>query len=539
MTKAKTQATAETAATPERKAWIKQYRAARMAGAPIVAIQTIDVRLTMAAIMANSNEATPFIAWNMVEGWRGMNEPGKEAAAFAIQKAEQDIAATRDPIDSFTIAKCLPGGTPAGKPPGSVLFIENAHRWLDGAQGVNGADYAQAIYNLREGFKSDMRTVVLLGAQFTFPAELAQHVFVIDEPLPDANEITEIISNTVALTGQDVPTEDMERAVLALRGVGHFSAEQAVAMALSRKGLDVADLWQRKRRMVAATAGLSIWDGAERFAEIGGCEQIKKFMSSILAGKRKPKVVVFVDEIEKAFAGSTAGTSDSSGVSQGFLGTILTEMQNKKHAGVIFVGPPGAAKSAMAKAVGAEAGIPTVVVDLTGMKDSLVGSSEARLRQALKVIDAVGDGEAFWVATCNKIQGLPPELKRRFKMGTWFFDLPTAEERAAIWAIYIAKFGLDPVQCEAMPDDTDWTGAEIENCCDMAERTGQTLAWAAAFIVPVARSSREQVVNLRNEAAGRYNSAAYEGAYRLASEPKPIQAQPEPSGRMLANEASV
>ncbi len=538
MSKETVAAAAQTAPTPERKDWIKQYRAARMAGAPIVAIQTIDALQTMAAIMANSNPKTPFISWNTVEGWKGMNKPGTEAIQEALTKAEAEIIQTRDPIDNFTIAKCLPIGNKTGTPPGSVLFVQSAHRWLDGSQGVNGADYAQAVFNLRDDFKASMRTVVLLGPQFIFPAELAQHVYVIDEPLPDAAEIRDSVSKTMGLAGLSADAETLEQATLALRGVGYFSLEQATAMAVSKEGLNLQDLWARKRRMVAATPGLSIWAGTERFSDIGGCEQIKSFMQMILAGRRKPRVIVFVDEIEKAFAGATGGTSDSSGVSQGFLGTVLSEMQDRKHSGAIFVGPPGAAKSALAKAAGTEAGIPTIVVDLTGMKDSLVGSSEARLRAALKVIHAVGEGDAFWIATCNKIQGLPPELKRRFKMGTWFFDLPTAEERKQIWEIYIQKFHLDAEQVKELPEDTDWTGAEIENCCDVADRTGQPLIWAAQFIVPVARANREAIIQLRNEAAGRYNSAAYPGPYRLVAEPKPLEIT-APGERLMASEASV
>jgi hypothetical protein len=52
-------------------------------------------------------------------------------------------------------------------------------------------------------------------------------------------------------------------------------------------------------------------------------------------------------EIEKALAGS--GGSDTSGVSQGMLGALLTFMQDEGATGCIFIGPPGAAKSAPSK----------------------------------------------------------------------------------------------------------------------------------------------------------------------------------------------
>jgi ATPases of the AAA+ class len=60
-------------------------------------------------------------------------------------------------------------------------------------------------------------------------------------------------------------------------------------------------------------------------------------------------VIVFLDEIEKAFAGT--GT-DLSGVKTEMTGTMLTWMQDNEADGLIFIGPPGAAKRAVAKATG-------------------------------------------------------------------------------------------------------------------------------------------------------------------------------------------
>lgn len=497
------------------KTYTESYRAARMAGTPIIAIQTIDGRRTMDTLCSASNDKTPFVAWNVVEGWRGLNAAGRAAVEAVFKELGCDASATTDPVENLILAKNLPGVIPAGemKAPGAVLFLENAHRWLGSDVDNKGADFAQAVFNLRDTFKATQRTVVLLGSQFTFPAELAQHVCVIDEPLPDVNALTEIVER--ALKGKSLAYTPalLDDAVNALRGICHFGAEQETTMSLTPEGLDINDLWNRKRRLISSTPGLAIWSGGERFSDIGGCDQIKTYFRKVLSGKRRYKVLVFIDEIEKAFAGATSGTADSSGVSQGFLGTLLSEMQDRNYTGTIFVGPPGAAKSATAKAVGGEAGIPTIVLDLAGMKDSLVGSSEARLRQALKVIQSVGDGDAFWIATCNKIAGLPLELRRRFKNGTWYFDLPTRAERTSIWGLYQIKYGITPERAKLDFNDHDWTGAEIAACCELADQTNETLTWASQFIVPVAQANREQINALRSEAAGRYLSAAYPGVY--------------------------
>jgi hypothetical protein len=45
-------------------------------------------------------------------------------------------------------------------------------------------------------------------------------------------------------------------------------------------------------------------------------------------------------------------------------------------------------------------------------------------------------GRSLWIATCNSIASLPPELRRRLALGTFFFDLPASDERQHIWNIY-------------------------------------------------------------------------------------------------------
>jgi SpoVK/Ycf46/Vps4 family AAA+-type ATPase len=143
------------------------------------------------------------------------------------------------------------------------------------------------------------------------------------------------------------------------------------------------------------------------------------------------------------------------------------------------------------------------------MKSGIVGSSGERLRMALSVIDAVSGGRSLWLATCNSIGTLPPELRRRFTLGTFFFDLPSPEERAAIWQIYTAKYQIGGPR----PQDDNWTGAEIKECCRKAYRLRMSLVESAAYIVPVARSASEQIENLRQQSSGKYLSASHPGVY--------------------------
>src|SRR5439155_26658589 len=127
---------------------------------------------------------------------------------------------------------------------------------------------------------------------------------------------------------------------------------------------------------------------------------------------------------------------------------------------------------------------------------------------------AVSQGRSLWIATCNSITSLPPELRRRFTLGTFFFDLPEAAERDAIWKLYLGKYGV----AGERPQDDGWTGAEIKECCRQAARLQISLQEAASYIVPVSRSAAEQIRALRHQASGRFTSASKPGVYEC-SEP--------------------
>src|SRR5437773_11299236 len=106
-----------------------------------------------------------------------------------------------------------------------------------------------------------------------------------------------------------------------------------------------------------------------------------------------------------------------------WTGTMLSWMQDHSADGLIFIGPPGAAKSAVGKAAGATAGIPTVAFDLSAMQNSLVGGPGGTLRAALQVVDVTSQWRSLWIATFNFTASLPPALLRRFTSCTFLVRL--------------------------------------------------------------------------------------------------------------------
>ncbi len=171
--------------------------------------------------------------------------------------------------------------------------------------------------------------------------------------------------------------------------------------------------------------------------------------------------VLWIDELEKIFAGSGANAASSdAGASSRLLGAFLSWMQERK-------------------------------------------------------------APVFVAATCNNVAALPPELIRKGRFDELFFvDLPSQSERKQILALQLskrnrnpAKFDLDAVEKAAQ----GYSGAEIEAAVQSAlyaafssnqELTTQSLLDALRGTVPLSKMRAEEIEELRAWAQQRAVSAS-------------------------------
>jgi hypothetical protein len=470
----------------------EHFTALRNASTPLACIRSADPAATISCLRKSFNgDAPPLILWDIVRGIKAINKAGEEALGNTPEGTEV-------PVNALIFCATLPAK--------SNVFFLGAHRVIQ-ELGVS-----QAIWNLRDRFKGDRRMLVLMCPSVELPVEIQQDVTVIDEPLPDEDHLDSIIQTIYRGAKLPMPA-DRTKAVEAVSGLAAFPAEQACAEAMRKDGIDVDDLWERKRQVIEQTRGLTVWRGRETFEDIRGCQNAIDYFSRMMNGENPPRAVIWWDECEKAMAGAT---TDTSGVKGELTGGLLTWMNDHENLqAVMLIGSPGCTKSMLAKCTGGTYGKPTIAFDLGAMQNSLVGESGANMRQAFKVIDAISQGYILMIATCNSFGTLSPEMKRRFKSATFFCDLPTDEEKKAIWSLYAAKYKLKK---QPLPNDRGWTGAEIKNCCETAWRFRISIKDAGQYIVPVAKSSPEVIDRLRDQAHGKFISASHAGVYQKERE---------------------
>jgi len=134
-------------------------------------------------------------------------------------------------------------------------------------------------------------------------------------------------------------------------------------------------------------------------------------------------------------------------------------------------------------------------------------------------------GPVFVVATANDVSRLPPELLRRGRFDELFFvDLPDLEARREILELHLRRRGREPerIDVAAVADQTpDYSGAELEQvvvgALHRAYASGREvetsdLRRVAQDLVPLFKTYEEQIKALREWARGRARVAGRAGA---------------------------
>lgn len=411
-----------------------------------------------------------------------------------------------EPLDPKTRSPLAPLMSP--KPTGSkkhLVCLWNFHLVLKEREVI------QALYNaIIEGQKTGVFYIVM-SCMSEIPKELQKIMVMHQHEFPGDSELTEIANN---LTGSPKEAVVEPSLLNSAKGLTRRESENAYALSIAKTGsLCAQTILTYKGESIRKSGFLDFYEGPASFDSICGLNQLKWFASKVLTYKPSVNIVP---------------------------------------KGLILLGPPGTGKSQFAKALGNHVKRPTLLCDLSRIYSKLVGETEANLREVISVAESIspcilfideiekalggvssdGDSgvskrvfgklltwlsdktsEVFVIGTCNNVAGLPAEFARAGRFdGLFFIDLPAKAEREKLWSYYLGKYSISSDKLSNI-EDAGWTGAEIEECCKKSCQLEISLQEASKYIIPVARSRREDIEKLREWSKSRCMSANYPGQY--------------------------
>ncbi len=395
----------------------------------------------------------------------------------------------------------------------------------------------RALRELCQDLSDSYTTILIVSPVLRIPVELEKTVTVLDVPLPDAHELLELLRKIAAVMKQqgraiNLARDEVERLLRAAQGLTLDEAENAFARAIAHDDkLDADDIQlvlDEKRQVIRKSGLLEYYATDEDLGGVGGLEHLK----------------VWLDRRSAAF------------------GDEAREFGLPEPKGLLLLGVQGCGKSLTAKAIASQWRLPLLRLDMGAIFGSLMGSSEANIRRAIKIAEGVApvvlwvdeiekglsglksSGETdggtgarvfgalltwmqektapvFVVATANRIADLPPELLRKGRFDEIFFiDLPSREERAQIVSIHlrrrqrdVAQFDVDAIAAASR----GCSGAEIEQAIvsGLYQAFGEHKALDTSHILtalaetrPLSQTMAEDISELREWARTRARLAS-------------------------------
>ena len=482
-------------------------KVARRVSTPLIAVTTPDqAGMTRSIVESFNGNAPAIVVWDLARGLCAGNEQGRD---MMLEK-QIDGEMLVHPAAAIKVVM--------GMPPRTLCMLQNAQDHLHDPM------TRQAISNCRDRMKGEQMTLVMMAPSVSLPESLSHDVMVIDDPLPDETQIEAIVTDTVkaaqVATAVKTPKKkDVAAAVSAMKGLSAFEIEQATALTLDQLSrLDAQSMAEQRNAMIENVKGLSVDRFGKTYQDIRGIERAKWFMERLFRGPEAPNVILRIDELDKKLGGMQEHM-ERQGATQGDeLNVLLETMEDEGWSGQIDYGQPGSGKTLLGRTTGPTFGVQTLALDLGGTRSKYVGESEANVREAMRTVKAIGGNRVYVMATCNELDSLKPELKRRFTDGVFFFDLPTGVEREQLWSLYREAYKIAPTEDEGgkgVPfNDEGWTGAEIRNCCWLAYRLSLSVSEASKEIIPIFKADPDSVERRRLRAHGSFKSAHEEGIYK-------------------------
>jgi SpoVK/Ycf46/Vps4 family AAA+-type ATPase len=474
----------------------------------IVIVTREEERALQAVAAACERGRRPCLAWDLADGFESLS--GRTAT----------LPTARDPLSVIEQVE---------KTDGDITFVlKDFHDCWSSPQ------VKRKLRSAAQRLRFTRKSIIVISPTRAVPDELADSAVVIELPLPDSEELDEVLAGLTQTPGLKVTLTAAGREKLGQAALGMTAAQahRAYAKVIVRdNALDdrhIDAVVREKKEVIRENEALEFYPVHETPDHIGGLDVLKQWLRLR----------------ERAFSQEARD-----------YGLPAPK-------GIALIGIPGTGKSLTAKMIGGLWRIPLLRLDVGALFGSLVGEAEERTRRALRLAETVapcvvwidemekalahGGGDSgtstrvfgailtwmqektapcFVVGTANDITSLPPEVLRKGRFDEIFFlDLPTAEERTEIFSVHLAKrrrLVADFDLAELAASSEGYVGAEIEQAIVDAMYVGfneggrefrtDDIVAALARQVPLSVSQRETISALRTWLReGRAQSASFE-----------------------------
>jgi ATP-dependent 26S proteasome regulatory subunit len=419
-----------------------------------------------------------------------------------------------------------------------VWIMRDLPPWLAGPAGMVSCRQVANLARELPGMERDAaQALIVLSSSKDVPPELAGHATVIEWPIPDRAEVASALDALIEGLPEEMkktaaPNGVREAAIDAAIGLTNIEAQSCFSKSIVQlRRIDPVMVANEKKRVISREKVLEWFDPLPGGLDsVGGLDELKRWLR----------------QLESAWSPAARA-----------YGLPAPK-------GTFIAGITGCGKSLTAKATATAFKCPLLKLDLGALKGKFVGDSEANLRKAFSVIEAIGkcvvwideiekalagatqggaDGGvssdqlggllqwmqesksgAFIIATANDITGLPPELMRKGRFDElWFVDLPNRIERVEVLRAALKSFGrsidnLDPSGVASVVGATDgFTGSEIAAIVpdamrvafneDAREITAEDLLASAATVTPISKTAATTIQKMREWAQGKARPA--------------------------------
>ena len=255
----------------------------------------------------------------------------------------------------------------------TILLVKDFHKFYD------DPSISRTIKKLSSSLKETNHNLLISSHLMPSSEELDELMTIINLPLPDQKELKNLIKRIATNTNSNLNEQDLNSLAIASSGLTELRVKQITAKALTQRGKiskeDIKDILEEKKQVIAKSEILEFFETKSSQDDIGGLKVLK----------------IWLNQRFRAFSKEARD-----------YGLPIPK-------GVLLVGAQGTGKSLTAKSISKSWSMPLLRLDVGRLFSSLVGSSEARTREAISRAEAMSPC-ILWIDEIDKALAVMQEV---------------------------------------------------------------------------------------------------------------------------------